>query len=225
MASGIPLVTTRVGQAQEIVVHGTNGWMVDVGDAEALAEWVYSAPGRSRADRSHSGTSDRRAICAHVSRHSVGSASRGLCRAHDHVRRVPPVRRIVPALARRVPRAPFRYVMPWWAWRPLFTFWLSVVRAGADRRRAVRNLLELYDALYREVDLAAIAYEDGVHPKHRLTRYHDFRRSCAAWRDRARHWIRKGRAGVRPRAAQWCGCHRHRPRPRSCRVCAHTLCP
>lgn len=64
--------------------------------------------------------------------------------------------------------------MPWWAWRPLFTFWLSVVRAGADRRRAVRNLLELYDALYREVDLAAIAYEDGVHPKHRLTRYHDF---------------------------------------------------
>jgi glycosyltransferase involved in cell wall biosynthesis len=40
MASGTPLVTTRVGQAQEIVVHGTNGWMVDVGDAEALAEWV-----------------------------------------------------------------------------------------------------------------------------------------------------------------------------------------
>ena len=31
-----------------------------------------------------------------------------------------------------------------------------------------------YDDVYREVDLAAIAYDDGVHPKHRLTRYHDF---------------------------------------------------
>ena len=30
MASGVPLVTTRVGQAQEIVEHGTNGWLVDV---------------------------------------------------------------------------------------------------------------------------------------------------------------------------------------------------
>jgi SAM-dependent methyltransferase len=90
------------------------------------------------------------------------------------VRRVPPATRIVPALARRVPRAPFRYVMPWWAWRRLFTFWLSVVRAGPDRRRSVRELLELYDAVYREVDIASIAYEGGVHPKHRLTRYHDF---------------------------------------------------
>jgi len=38
----------------------------------------------------------------------------------------------------------------------------------------VRELLVTYDDVYREVDLAAIAYEGGVHPKHRLTRYHDF---------------------------------------------------
>lgn len=38
MASGIPLVSTRVGQATELVEHGRNGWLVDVEDAEGLAE-------------------------------------------------------------------------------------------------------------------------------------------------------------------------------------------
>lgn len=40
MASGIPIVTTRVGQAMDIVKHGINGWMVDVEDAEGLAHWA-----------------------------------------------------------------------------------------------------------------------------------------------------------------------------------------
>lgn len=37
MATGVPLVTTRVGQAQELVEDGANGWLVDVEDVEALA--------------------------------------------------------------------------------------------------------------------------------------------------------------------------------------------
>ena len=37
MATGAPLVTTRVGQAQELVDHGRNGLLVDVEDFEALA--------------------------------------------------------------------------------------------------------------------------------------------------------------------------------------------
>ena len=40
IASGVPLVTTRVGQAMDLVGHGQNGWMVDVEDAEGLAHWV-----------------------------------------------------------------------------------------------------------------------------------------------------------------------------------------
>jgi glycosyltransferase involved in cell wall biosynthesis len=40
MASGVPLVTTRVGQAMGLVRHGENGWMVDVDNAEALAHWA-----------------------------------------------------------------------------------------------------------------------------------------------------------------------------------------
>lgn len=40
MASGIPLVTTRVGQAMDLVSHGENGWIVDVEDDEELAHWA-----------------------------------------------------------------------------------------------------------------------------------------------------------------------------------------
>ena len=37
LASGVPLVTTRVGQAQEIVADGRNALVVDVDDTEAIA--------------------------------------------------------------------------------------------------------------------------------------------------------------------------------------------
>ena len=40
MASGVPLVTTRVGQAMDIVNHGQNGWMVNVEDVNGLAHWA-----------------------------------------------------------------------------------------------------------------------------------------------------------------------------------------
>ena len=40
MASGIPLVTSKVGQAMDLVKHGKNGWIVEVGDVEALFHWV-----------------------------------------------------------------------------------------------------------------------------------------------------------------------------------------
>jgi glycosyltransferase involved in cell wall biosynthesis len=38
MASGIPLVSTRVGQAVDLIEDGRNGWLVDVGDSQAMAE-------------------------------------------------------------------------------------------------------------------------------------------------------------------------------------------
>jgi glycosyltransferase involved in cell wall biosynthesis len=43
MASGVPVVSTRVGQAQELVRDGENGWLVDVDDADALAARVVAA--------------------------------------------------------------------------------------------------------------------------------------------------------------------------------------
>ncbi|ASQ91574.1 glycosyl transferase family 1 [Prosthecochloris sp. GSB1] len=39
MACGVPLVSTKVGQATDLVDHGENGFLVDVGDAEALAHY------------------------------------------------------------------------------------------------------------------------------------------------------------------------------------------
>jgi glycosyltransferase involved in cell wall biosynthesis len=38
MATGVPLVTTRVGQAADLVRHGENGWLAEIDDVEALAE-------------------------------------------------------------------------------------------------------------------------------------------------------------------------------------------
>jgi glycosyltransferase involved in cell wall biosynthesis len=40
MATGVPLVTTRVGQAADLVRHGENGWMVEVEDVDGLVEWT-----------------------------------------------------------------------------------------------------------------------------------------------------------------------------------------
>ena len=84
------------------------------------------------------------------------------------------VRRVAGAAYRRVPRSPFRLVMPTRLMRPLFRFWLSVLGSDGDRRRSVRELLITYDDAYRALDRAAIEYDGGVHVKHRLTRYHDF---------------------------------------------------
>jgi len=43
MASGVPLVTTRVGQAADLVQHGVNGFCVEVEDAAGLAHWAARA--------------------------------------------------------------------------------------------------------------------------------------------------------------------------------------
>jgi SAM-dependent methyltransferase len=84
------------------------------------------------------------------------------------------LRRYVRAASRRLPRRPFRFAMPTRLWRGLFRFWLSVVAADPDKRRAARELLTSYDDVYRWLDRVAIEYDGGVHVKHRLTRYHDF---------------------------------------------------
>ncbi len=39
MATGVPLVTTRVGQAMDLVKHGENAYMTDVEDVDALASY------------------------------------------------------------------------------------------------------------------------------------------------------------------------------------------
>ena len=50
MASGIPVVSTRVGMAPELVRRGETGWIADPEDAEALARSIIEAgePGKGR---------------------------------------------------------------------------------------------------------------------------------------------------------------------------------
>ena len=51
MASGVPLVTTRVGQAMDLVKNGENGFMADVEDVEGLVHAVERTRGLGDAAR------------------------------------------------------------------------------------------------------------------------------------------------------------------------------
>ena len=42
MASGVPLISTGVGQATDLIEHGNNGFLADIEDAEALAHWTLA---------------------------------------------------------------------------------------------------------------------------------------------------------------------------------------
>jgi glycosyltransferase involved in cell wall biosynthesis len=46
MAAGVPVVTTRVGQAMDLVRHGENGWLVEPEDAPGLAHWLAHVAAR-----------------------------------------------------------------------------------------------------------------------------------------------------------------------------------
>jgi SAM-dependent methyltransferase len=75
---------------------------------------------------------------------------------------------------RRIPVRPLRPLFPYAVWRPLLRLWLKTIASQPDKRRAMRQLLELHQDTYEGADRGAIAYDRGVHAKHRLMRYHDF---------------------------------------------------
>jgi SAM-dependent methyltransferase len=52
--------------------------------------------------------------------------------------------------------------------------WLNVTALGRDQAEALRRLFAVDDLLQGEIDQLSIRRDGGVHPKHRLTRYHDF---------------------------------------------------
>jgi glycosyltransferase involved in cell wall biosynthesis len=51
MCTGTALVSTRVGQAADLVVHGQNGWLAEVEDVEGLVACALEAIGLSAAGR------------------------------------------------------------------------------------------------------------------------------------------------------------------------------
>ena len=49
MATRVPLVTTRVGQAADLVRHGENGWMAEPEDVDGLVAWTLHVAGAGSA--------------------------------------------------------------------------------------------------------------------------------------------------------------------------------
>src|SRR3990172_8743638 len=64
---------------------------------------------------------------------------------------------------------------------------LQIISRRADNlepKEAASFLLELDNDLYHLESQAAVRYGGGVHPKHKLTRYHDFFVQRIRWGDR-----------------------------------------
>ena len=60
MAMRVPLVTTRVGQASDLVRHGENGWMVEPEDVDGLVGWTRHVAGAGEGELEPSSTPARR---------------------------------------------------------------------------------------------------------------------------------------------------------------------
>lgn len=41
-------------------------------------------------------------------------------------------------------------------------------------KEPLKEMLDLYTFIYQQLGVLAIKYDNGIHPKHRLTKYHDF---------------------------------------------------
>jgi SAM-dependent methyltransferase len=78
------------------------------------------------------------------------------------------------AVWRRLPRRQLRHVLPTPLLRVVQKVWLASLAAHPDPRTGVQEILRAYDEAYQWLNEAAIAYDGGVHVKHRLMRYHDF---------------------------------------------------
>lgn len=68
---------------------------------------------------------------------------------------------------------PLFKLLPYRLCRILFNLWLQSV-ANKDPKTAMRQLLEVEDGLTELINFVAVGYDNGVHVKHRLTKYHDF---------------------------------------------------
>ncbi len=94
MATGVPLVTTRVGQAADLVSHSRNGYIVDVEDANGIADWagyVAEAPDETLARLAADRTGYGRGVLLRRARAALARAARpgsSLWASHEKRRRV-----------------------------------------------------------------------------------------------------------------------------------------
>lgn len=63
--------------------------------------------------------------------------------------------------------------LPSGLWWRIFRFWLLVIKEQTPKT-GMRVLLEIDDILTWHINRMAIRYDNGLHVKHRLMRYHDF---------------------------------------------------
>lgn len=62
MASGLPVVASRISGNEDFVKHGSNGWLYDAGDVDALTECLRQAAGQGPLERAALGREARQAV-------------------------------------------------------------------------------------------------------------------------------------------------------------------
>jgi glycosyltransferase involved in cell wall biosynthesis len=72
MGAGLPVVSTRVGRAGEIIADGVNGLLVPPGDPEALAAAILSACRRPEARRAWAEEARRTVVARYSLDHMLG---------------------------------------------------------------------------------------------------------------------------------------------------------
>ena len=55
-----------------------------------------------------------------------------------------------------------------------FFFFLLILESRGDKKRGLKQLFFIKDKLDLVLNERALAYGNGIHPKHELTKYHDF---------------------------------------------------
>ncbi len=75
------------------------------------------------------------------------------------------MKRLMAIPMRLIPLRPAEWMIRWW---------IKMLRYRQDAAGVLRHLFRIQQQMNYGVDAAAAQYEQGPHPKHRLTRYHDF---------------------------------------------------
>ncbi len=78
LASGLPMIVSRVSGAEDFVLHGQNGWVFNPGDREALATRLRDVRATGRERLQEMGVLARRQVVARASMSTIGTRLLGL---------------------------------------------------------------------------------------------------------------------------------------------------
>ncbi len=158
MASGIPVISTRVGQATDLIRHRKNGWLVEVEDSTAIARWALGVRDMEPAILASLTLNGR----ATAEANSYPTADPLMEKIHGRfccMRKIKPlIWRIVTKIIAGLPKQTRKRLIEE----------IVSVEKTSPPREAIEWLLGIHDYVGLQIDNASIRWGQGVHIKHEL---------------------------------------------------------